>query len=152
MNKNRPYALFIDDVRMPNVAYLYGQRKNLIDESRIPQGSWDIVRSYDEFADYIRKNGVPLTISFDNDLCEDHVKYYFEAVASGVFEWRGASPKMGIHCLELILNICKNNEMPLPKIFIHSANHFGRAEMEAMLEINKKCLDSFSEGGILLPE
>ncbi len=36
------------------------------DPSEIP--NFDVVRSYDAFVDYIKKNGLPEYISFDNDL------------------------------------------------------------------------------------
>lgn len=42
--------LFLDDVRNP------------------PDDTWVVVRSYDEFVNYIEKEGVPDFISFDHDL------------------------------------------------------------------------------------
>ncbi|MEO0471855.1 MAG: cyclic-phosphate processing receiver domain-containing protein [Bacteroidota bacterium] len=49
--------LFLDDIRTVEMVY---------DASMTPE--FDIVRSYDEFVDYIQKNGLPDFISFDNDL------------------------------------------------------------------------------------
>lgn len=49
--------LFLDDIRTIEMVY----DKSMKDE-------FDIVRSYDEFVDYIRINGLPEFISFDNDL------------------------------------------------------------------------------------
>ena len=52
--------LFLDDIRSIDMVY---------DASR--EAEFDIVRSYDAFVNYINENGIPLFISFDNDLGED---------------------------------------------------------------------------------
>ena len=49
--------LFLDDLRTVDMVY---------DHSQISE--FEVVRSYDEFVAYIKKNGLPLFISFDNDL------------------------------------------------------------------------------------
>jgi hypothetical protein len=49
--------LFLDDIRTIEMVY---------DKSM--ESEFDIVRSYDQFVEYILKNGLPDFISFDNDL------------------------------------------------------------------------------------
>ncbi len=49
--------LFLDDIRTVDMVY---------DQSRVSE--FDVVRTYEEFVAYIRKNGLPPFISFDNDL------------------------------------------------------------------------------------
>ena len=49
--------LFLDDIRTIEMVY---------DKSEEP--NFDIVRTYDEFVDYINSKGLPNFISFDNDL------------------------------------------------------------------------------------
>ncbi|MBT32939.1 MAG: hypothetical protein CMO01_25050 [Thalassobius sp.] len=49
--------LFLDDIRTVDMVY----DKSIVSE-------FDVVRSYDEFVNYIHKNGLPDFISFDNDL------------------------------------------------------------------------------------
>ena len=49
--------LFLDDLRTVDMVY---------DPSQI--SAFEVVRSYEEFVDYIQKNGLPDFISFDNDL------------------------------------------------------------------------------------
>ena len=49
--------LFLDDVRTIDMVY---------DKSM--ESEFDIVRTYDQFVDYIIENGLPSYISFDNDL------------------------------------------------------------------------------------
>lgn len=53
------YKLFLDDLRTVDMVYP-GLEKAFI-----------VVRSYDAFINYIRQNGCPEFISFDNDLGED---------------------------------------------------------------------------------
>lgn len=49
--------LFLDDVRTIDMVYPDSAKNN-----------FDIVRSYNEFVHYIKANGLPDFISFDNDL------------------------------------------------------------------------------------
>lgn len=49
--------LFLDDLRTVDMVY---------DKSR--ESEFDIVRTYQDFIEYINKNGLPEFISFDNDL------------------------------------------------------------------------------------
>lgn len=49
--------LFLDDVRTLSMVY----PNNL-------ESDWDIVRNYQDFVTYIKRNGLPFFISFDNDL------------------------------------------------------------------------------------
>jgi hypothetical protein len=49
--------LFLDDIRTIDMVY---------DKSM--ESEFDIVRTYEDFVDYILKNGLPDFISFDNDL------------------------------------------------------------------------------------
>ena len=55
-------ALFLDDIRMPKDVYEY--IKNDIYLSL----NWDMVRTYNDFVQYITDNGLPNIISFDHDL------------------------------------------------------------------------------------
>lgn len=49
--------LFLDDIRTIEMVYDISEKEH-----------FDIVRTYEEFVDYIKKNGLPHFISFDNDL------------------------------------------------------------------------------------
>lgn len=53
--------LFLDDLRTVDMIY-----------EKSETNDFDIVRSYDEFIKYIKTNGLPDFISFDNDLGLDH--------------------------------------------------------------------------------
>ena len=49
--------LFLDDIRTIEMVY-----------DKAMESEFDIVRNYHDFVNYIRKNGLPDFISFDNDL------------------------------------------------------------------------------------
>lgn len=146
---NRPFALIIDDTRNASECYLHGEKQKLVDFSGIPEGSWNIVRNYNQFIRYIKTKGVPHHISFDNDLCQDHMLLYVEAAKSGNFEWFETQPRMGIHALEWLLNYCKKNNVDRPTIYINTANFFARAKMEEMLG-RESLPDEKSAGGIII--
>ena len=130
----RRKCLFLDDVREVKDAYLYDDGKTLEDASGIARGHWEIVRSYDEFVQWVQKNGVPDVVSFDVDLCEDHMKYYMQkARIDNYWDHVFFKVKCGVHCAEYLLDFCENTPTPFPKWFIHSANHFGRDELRKIL-------------------
>lgn len=80
--------------------------KLFLDDERDPPrdgGNWHIVRSYDEFVNYINENGIPQHISFDHDLGDG---------------------KTGYDCVKWLLT-----DRKLPKGFtyyVHSQNPVGR--------------------------
>jgi len=152
-NLKKPTAepLMLDDVRDVKDCYLYDLKRKLETESQIPRGLWKVVRSYDQFVFSIKNHGVPRVVSFDNDLHRDHYDIFSKASLEGFFDWKFVQPKMGLHALEFLIDFCKTNEIELPIIYIHTANPFAREEMNKILNIEKKTLDIFSEGGILLP-
>jgi len=49
--------LFLDDIRTVEMVYPKSEVKN-----------FDVVRTFDDFVKYIKENGLPSFISFDNDL------------------------------------------------------------------------------------
>jgi len=51
------YHLFLDDIRTPDMVYEAKQAQNFV-----------VLRSFGAFVSYIKENGLPKYISFDNDL------------------------------------------------------------------------------------
>lgn len=106
--------LFLDDLRYP-------KEVKWVD---IGLGPWEIVRSYDEFVDFILKNGVPDTISFDQDLADAHY-------ASGEPPPEGWKEKTGLDCAKWLINYCIEKELPFPEnITVHSMNPVGRERIK----------------------
>lgn len=84
------------------------KRLFLDDWRNCPEG-FDLARNYDEFVDYIERNGVPNYISFDHDL--------------------GSYDKTGYDCaLYLVKNDLKINDFSC-----HSANPIGRKRIYDLL-------------------
>lgn len=69
-----------------------------------PKFVW--VKSFDEFKEYIIKNGVPEFISFDRDL--------------------GNGPYNGEACASWLVDYCKENGFNIPNYYPHTANRKGK--------------------------
>lgn len=86
-------------------------RKLYLDDLRTPKSDgWDIVRSYDQFVEWVTMNGVPDEVSFDHDLGDD--------------------VKTGYDCTKWLVNYCMDNRIPFPQWNIHSANPVGKENIE----------------------
>ena len=80
------YNLFLDDIRdpknmIPGMEVLY--KDGMLIHRNNPDNfyykhDWVVVRSYNEFVDYITKNGLPKLVSFDHDLAPEHYAYMGE--------------------------------------------------------------------------
>lgn len=98
--------LFLDDIRTVDMVYAPHQVND-----------FDIVRSYDEFLLYIKHNGVPDFISFDNDLGLDQNG---EVALDGY-----AAAKWLVYESGLNLKALKFN--------VHSANPVASKQIEGLL-------------------
>lgn len=78
------------------------------------------VKTFEEFTNYILRNGLPDMISFDHDL--------------------GKGLKKGADCANWLLQYCKQTDQQLPKCFTHSANPNGRKEINSLLNLNENTI------------
>ena len=69
--------------------------------------------------------------------CKEIIKYY-EKNQKGNLDYNNFTEKTGYHCGEWLIEYCKNNNLTLPKWFVHSANPVGSENI-------KKLLSSFNE-------
>lgn len=136
-------CLFLDDVRTPSQAYIYDKDISLQDASGIPSIKWYIVKSYDEFKEYIDRNGIPDVVSFDNDLWAiadelaenpDNKELIDQFL---MINWEGFKIKTGAHCAEYLVNACKCQSKPIPTYYIHTANSAARPIIKRILEDGK---------------
>lgn len=98
--------LFLDDVRTIEMVY---------DKSL--ESEFDIVRTYIEFKQYIKKNGIPAYISFDNDLgLTPNGKVAPDGLAAA--KW-------------LVYN--SNLDLKDLKFFVHSANPVASEQIRGLL-------------------
>jgi hypothetical protein len=129
--------LFLDDMRIPQNAYLWDENKDLKDASGVACNKWDIVRSYDEFTKWVDENGIPDVVSFDNDLfdvADDSVTNDELMVQFTMVGWENFSIKTGAHCAQYLVDACNTLGKPIPKYFVHTANNAARPIIRKILE------------------
>ena len=111
-------------------------RKLYLDDIRVPKTEgWDIVRSYDQFVDYITKNGLPDEISFDHDLADvdNNPKTTKQSIKS--------HEKTGYDAAKWLCEYCWTNGLPIPDWNVHSANPVGRENINQLLDNYKNKLN-----------
>jgi hypothetical protein len=118
------YNLFLDDVRDLNQAY-----KMTLDKD-YGKLKWYIVRSYKEFCNFVelsftKNKSVPILISFDHDLADEHYLQRDEPIPYDNFV-----EKTGYDCAKWLINFCKQNKIELPTYKIHSMNFVGEQNIE----------------------
>lgn len=100
-------------------------RKLFLDDLRDPLGpDWDVVRSVEEFKQYILQHGMPETISFDHDL--------------------GENKETGLQAARWLANSVVAGQIKLPDrfhIIIHSANPIGAENIMSVWQSLVKFLD-----------
>jgi hypothetical protein len=120
-------------------------KKLYLDDIRTPKTEgWDIVRSYEEFVNYIEMNGIPDVVSFDHDLSREHIKFYFD---NGGHE-NPPNPqeaefeeKTGYDAAKWLCDYCWTNGIPLPEWNVHSANPVGKENISSLLRNYEKQLN-----------
>lgn len=139
MTSNKKF-LFLDDIRIPQTAYLWDENQTLLERSGIRSDKWDIVRDYNQFVDYINTQGIPDVVSFDNDLWdvasgmntspdnEDLVKQF------QMKDWENFEIKTGAHCAQYLVQKCKEQGCDIPKYYVHSANKAARPIIRKIME------------------
>jgi hypothetical protein len=127
--------LFLDDFRNPKDAFTL-----VIPHLKIFwEDGWDIVRSYDEFVNWIEANGIPDFISFDHDLADEH---YEDVMNNPKLDYSQYREKTGLDCAKWLVDWCVDNKLNLPDYAVHSANPAGRRNIEQYLVSASKHLFS----------
>ena len=106
--------LYLDDVRTPK------------DES------WIVVRNYDEFVAHIRLHGLENyeVISLDHDLGETAmVEYYSNTKPNFELDYNNILEKTGYDAAKWLVSESMTKNIPLPQIYVHSANPIGSANI-----------------------
>lgn len=100
--------LYLDDVRTPT------------------EKGWVIVRSYQEFKEYLDNNDMPDIISFDHDLAAEH---YHNDMYKGQKEYSKLyakfSEKTGMDCAKYLGHLTFTNGGKFPTCNVHSMNPAG---------------------------
>jgi hypothetical protein len=103
-------------------------KKLYLDDVRCPKTEgWDIVRTYEEFVDWVTKNGLPEEVSFDHDLAE--ISYDSSTYSESFIYYE----KTGYDAAKWLGEYCIDKKIPFPKWNVHSANPIGKANIEAYI-------------------
>ena len=128
--------LFLDDIRSPKDAIgLVPSHMNQFYWAN----DWDVVRSHDEFVDWIVTNGVPDFVSFDHDLADEHYDEFMN-LRDRSFEGYVPMEKTGYESAKWLVDHCLDKGVGLPEYQVHSANPVGKANIQGYLENAKKHL------------
>ena len=108
-------------------------KKIYLDDVRTPvDKDWTVVRSYDEFIAHINLNGLENyeLISLDHDLGEGAmVEYYTNVKPNYELDYNRIPEKTGMDCARWLVAESMNEKIPLPAIYVHSANPIGAANI-----------------------
>lgn len=113
--KKEKISLYLDDVRIPT------------------DDSWQVVKDYTEFVSHIRLNGLENyeVISLDHDLGEQAMdEFYNNALPNYTLNYDNiVNEKTGLDCAKWLVAESMNKQIPLPQIYVHSANPIGSANI-----------------------
>lgn len=133
----KEYYLFLDDERNPVDVYNFmkndGDYRCKYYEPNDSSGktSWTVVRSYDEFVNHIKQNGVPKMISFDHDLAD--------------FSGPDGDERTGFDCAKFIAKVYMDNlnsDLEMFEWEVHSKNSVGVENINGYLYNLKDYLES----------
>jgi len=113
--KTEKKRLYLDDVRTPIAT------------------DWVIVRNYDQFVSTIRLYGLEKfeVISLDHDLGDESmIEYYTNVKKNYELNYDNiVNEKTGYDCCKFLISESMTKNVPLPQIYIHSANPIGSGNM-----------------------
>jgi hypothetical protein len=124
------YNIYLDDVRTPTA------------------NEWVVVRNYDEFVAKINELGFDNIehISLDHDLGETAMAEYYNGIKNYTLDYNNIKEKTGMDCTKWLVDEFYNLHpeylemgradkkrttpyFPFPKVYVHSANPIGSANM-----------------------
>jgi hypothetical protein len=106
--------LYLDDVRTPT------------------DKDWVVVRDYEQFVSAIMYHGLENieVISLDHDLGDTAMNEYFNNVSPNyILDYNNIHEKTGYDVCKYLVNKSIETGIPLPQIYIHSANPIGSGNM-----------------------
>lgn len=86
--------------------------KLYLDDLRTTPNGFIRVYNYDDFINYINRNGLPDFISFEHDL---------------------GLGKTGYDCAKFLVDYCLHNELKITEFTVHSQNPVGKENIEKLL-------------------
>lgn len=120
--------LFLDDYRVPkDVKWV-----------ELPEHyDWHIVCNFNEFVDYIKKNGIPDFVAYDHDLADAHY------TKSDFIDYNNYKEKTGYDCAKFLVSLCASKNIEHPDYIVHSLNPAGKANIESLINSYNKSFSIF---------
>lgn len=97
------------------------------------------LKSYDEFVEYISKNGIPDAICFDHDLGnkidpDADLMFYNGEISSFSLLSYDNDEKTGYDCAKWLVEYCLDNNLMIPLYSIQSMNSVGKKNIDDLLK------------------
>ena len=110
------------------------KKRLYLDDVRTPHGEdWVIVRNYDQFVSCVRLYGLNNfeVISLDHDLGDSAmVEYYNNVKDNYILNYDNiVNEKTGLDCCKFLVTESMEKNIPLPIVYVHSANPIGSHNM-----------------------
>ena len=116
--------------------------KIYLDDVRTPTDKeWIVVRNYDQFVESINQHGLENIemISLDHDLGDTAMIEYYNNVRDNYkIDYSNITEKTGYDCCKFLVNRSIETGIPLPQIFVHSANPVGAHNMMGYIDNYQK--------------
>lgn len=118
--------LFLDDVRLPADCYSYMHMRTPY-HSIYLEPDWQIVRSHEEFINWIETNGIPYMVSFDHDLADAHYAEWLDT--SDDDRQAIVTEGTGLDSAKWLKELCEQTNQMFPSTFVHSMNPIGTSRI-----------------------
>lgn len=107
--------------------------KLYLDDIRTPlDKEWEVVRTFEEFVKHIQQVGLENydVISLDHDLGDSAIQeYILNGSPNYTLDYNNILEKTGMDCAKFLVAESMSTSIPLPQIYVHSANPIGSANM-----------------------
>lgn len=111
----KEYYLFLDDLRSPgDVTWV-----------NLPSASYRVARNYNQFVENVCNLGLPVFVSFDHDLADEH---YIKMMQGELHDY--GDEKTGYECAQWLVDYCVKHNLKFPAYAVHSLNPVGRERID----------------------
>ncbi len=104
-----------------------------LDDVRTPIDSdWIVARNYQELVEIVNKYGLESfdVISLDHDLGDQAmIEYYTNVKNNFTLDYSNILEKTGYDACKFLVSLSMTKNIPLPQIYVHSANPIGSGNM-----------------------
>ena len=111
----------------------YMKKKLYLDDVRVPiDQEWIVAKDYDEFAGIVTLIGLDNieVISLDHDLGPTAMSEYYNNVQPNyIIDYNNILEKTGYDVAKFLVAHSMSTGIPLPQIYVHSANPIGAGNM-----------------------